>query len=189
MRKMMLIITLAVSFMIGNVYAAEWVNISGNVYYESQPLCVMVLANGQHMFTNSTDGRYDLTVPLSDNGEITLFSFCDGMAPFKQTLQPEQAINFDIYMSPASSDSRIMNLTAMLAPTSTEGWVEISGKAATDDGEPLCIMILANGQHIFTSGENGLYKLKVPLNGAGEVTLYGFCDGFAPFRRTLRVMI
>ncbi|MCP4345627.1 MAG: hypothetical protein GY795_08880 [Desulfobacterales bacterium] len=186
MRKIMLI-TLAVSFIIGNVYAAEWVNISGNVYYESQPLFVMVLANGQHMFTGSA-GRYDLTVPLNDNGEITLYSFCEGMAPFKQILQPEQAVNFDIYMSPASSDSRVINLTAMLAP-SNDGKVVISGKAATDDGKPLCLMILANGQYMFTSGEDGLYELEVPLNGAGEVTLYGFCEGFAPFRRTLRVMI
>ncbi len=189
MRKILLII-LAVSFMIGNVYA-ERVDISGNVYHESQPLCVIVLANGQHMFTNSADGRYDLTVPLSDNGEITLFSFCDGMAPFKQILQPEQAINFDIYMSPSYS-AKNMNLTAILAPANEDGWVEISGKAATDGGKPLCIMVLVNGQHMFTSAEDGLFKLTVPLDPLdeeGKVTLYGFCDGFAPFRRILRVMI
>ncbi len=74
-------------FCSANAYAAEWVNISGAVYYNGQPLCVMVLANGQYMFTDAADGRYDMTVPLDTNGEITLFSFCDGLAPYKAVLK------------------------------------------------------------------------------------------------------
>ena len=51
--------------------------IAGTVSSDSfDPLCAMVLANGQYMFScGDSLGEYDLTVPVDENGEITLFKF------------------------------------------------------------------------------------------------------------------
>ena len=54
------------------------------------------------------------------------------------------------------------------------------------DGTPLCAMILVNGQSMFSCGANpGVFDLEVPLDGNGEITLYVFCAGFAPYREVL----
>ncbi len=46
----------------------------------------MVLANGQHTFTCDSPGEFGLEVPPDAGGDITLFVFCDGSAPFKQIM-------------------------------------------------------------------------------------------------------
>jgi len=63
-----------------------WVKISGEVFWGTSPLCSLVLANGQHMFSCAGDGKYELEVPLDANGEIILYGFCEGLQPFKQVL-------------------------------------------------------------------------------------------------------
>ncbi len=165
----------------------DWVDISGKVTTEDgTPLCTMVLANGEHMFTCNPAGEYELSVPLDDSGRITLFAFCDGSSPFRQSLDPEEAENFDIIMTPAPADSRQMNVTWEFDTAGVEhpGWVKISGQALLQDsGEPLCSMILANGQHIFSCAGEGKYELEIPLDDKGEITLFGFTDGFQPFRK------
>jgi len=42
---------------------------------------------------------------------------------------------------------------------------------------------LANGQYMFSSAGNGEYELEVPLDENGQVTLFGFADGFQPFKQ------
>ncbi len=167
-KRMVLIISRVMALTTGGeVCGTEWVNISGTVYYEGTPLCVMVLANGEHKFTNAADGWYQMDVPLNSNGEITLFSFCDGFAPFKAVLEPWEASNFEINMSPVSEDSVSMTLTTETWTPASSGYVKISGTALYD-GKPLCVMVLANGQHTFTPAENGRYELEVPLNSNGK---------------------
>ncbi|MCP4111094.1 MAG: hypothetical protein GY749_37140 [Desulfobacteraceae bacterium] len=164
-----------------------WKTISGSVLYENTPLCAMVLANGQYMFScGENEGKYELYVPLNDNGEITLFGFVDGFSPFKQTLRPEQAENYDISMSLASSDDPVMTLSPEFESVTNSERVKISGNVLAEDGTPLCAMVLANGQHMFSCENVGEYALEVPLNDNGEITLYGFCDGFKPFREILK---
>ncbi|HUL95341.1 MAG TPA: hypothetical protein VLT89_04985 [Usitatibacter sp.] len=61
------------------------VSISGSISNTAgTPLCALVLANGQFMFSCSPVGQYSLTVPLDANGQITLFGFADGHFPYKQ---------------------------------------------------------------------------------------------------------
>lgn len=55
--------------------------------YDGEPLCAMVLSNGQHMFTcGSYLGRYDLTVPVDENSQVTVFGFADGFCPYRDTV-------------------------------------------------------------------------------------------------------
>ena len=62
---------------------------NGTVSLDDVPLCAMVLANGQYMFSCGTnDGIYDLTVPLDSNGQIVLYVFVNGLQPYRQVLSP-----------------------------------------------------------------------------------------------------
>ncbi|MDM8521763.1 C13 family peptidase [Desulfococcaceae bacterium HSG8] len=166
--------------------APEWVRLSGTVLDdEGIPLCAIVLANGQHTFSCDGDGRYDLEAPRDENGEITMYAFCDGLAPFGEILAPEEAADIDITMQPAAPNSRYMTLTADTEPAES-GLVRISGTVTDEDGTPLCAMVLANGQHTFSCEGDGRYDLEVPQDENGEITLFGFCDGVQPFKQILK---
>jgi hypothetical protein len=66
-----------------------WARINGTVEYDGSPLCAMVLANGHYMFScGENNGKYDLTMPLDGNGQITQYVFVSGFQPYKQTFTP-----------------------------------------------------------------------------------------------------
>ena len=166
----------------------DWVSISGDMTtQDGTPVCAMALANGQYMFTSDPTGKYDLSVPLDENGQITLFTFADGFAPFKYIFTPQgTSENIDITMLPATPDIPEMTLTHQFDTAENPGWVRISGQArAEDGGTPLCAMVLANGQYMFSCIGNGEYELEVPLDENGQITLFGFADGFQPFKTVL----
>ncbi len=178
------IVVLIISFLIigTSTYASDWATISGKVVTEDGvPLCAMVLANGQHIFSCAGEGKYEMSVPL-DNGELTLFGFVAGYSPFKQVLKPENATGFEIEMTVSESPPTIM--THRIIPLSP-GWVNISGTFLTEDGTPICGMVLANGQHMFSCAGEGRYELDVPLGPDGNITLYGFAEGFAPYSENI----
>lgn len=163
----------------------EWVHISGSVSYEGTPICTMVLANGQYMFTcDINQGLYDLTVPLDDQGQITLFAFCDSLAPFKVSLTPSQAAIHNIMMASAGPESHQISLTYGIGTSTKPGWVTLNG-TATFEGTPLNIMVLANGQYLFTPIETGAFSMEVPLDNEGRITLFGFGDGFQPYKQLI----
>ncbi|MDM8521950.1 hypothetical protein QUF80_01125 [Desulfococcaceae bacterium HSG8] len=165
-----------------------WVSLGGSVMNEEgTSLCAMVLANGQYMFSCEGGGEYDLEVPLDDKGEITLFAFCDGLAPFRQVMtEGEAGTDIDINMESASPDSKEMTITSETGTAVVNpGWVKISGEVSDENGTPLCAMVLANGEHMFSCAGDGKYELEVPLDGNGEITLFGFCDGLQPYKEIL----
>ena len=159
--------------------------IGGEIKAENgTPLCAMVLANGQHMFTCGANlGLYDLVVPLDENGRITLYGFCSGFAPFKTVLTPEEARVYDITMARATSGSREMEISVETEPsTAKPEWVRISGTVYYY-GTPLCAEVLANGQSMFSCRENpGTFDMDLPLDGNSKITLQVFCSGFAPYK-------
>jgi hypothetical protein len=167
-----------------------WVTIHGTVTYDGTPQCAMVLANGQYMFSCAGNGEYELKVPLDANGEITLFSSVDGLAPFKQVLTPEAAADFDIEMEPSSPDSKMPTVTR-IDPENVDdppGWVKIDGSVSLD-GTPLNAMVLVNGQYMFSNGDQeglkvGDYELVVPLDPSGMITLSVFVEGLQPYKET-----
>ena len=64
-------------------------------------------------------------------------------------------------------------------------WTTIDGRVLTQTDTHVCAMVLANGQHMFSCGGSGSYKLDVPLDSNGFITLQVFASGFAPFKQTL----
>jgi hypothetical protein len=162
-----------------------WTTIMGTVTRDGSPLCAMVLANGQYMFScGANNGVYDLTVPLDSNGQITIQAFASGLAPFKQVVGTTTQ-QIDIAMQTADPQSRSTAVTANFSTDAStpSNWVNISG-SVTVDGQPLCAMVLANGQYMFTCNPVGTFNLTAPLNNDGEILLYGFCSGLKPFKKT-----
>lgn len=64
-------------------------------------------------------------------------------------------------------------------------WTPSYGNVRLADGTPICAMVLANGQYMFSCDGTGAYDFDVPLNPDGEITLFAFADGFAPYRETV----
>jgi len=49
-----------------------------------------------------------------------------------------------------------------------------------DTQTPICAMVLANGQHMFSCDGTGSYALNIPLDTKGQFKLQVYADGFAP---------
>jgi len=158
----------------------DWTNINGTVSYNGSPVCAMVLANGQYMFTSSEDGAFSIDVPLDEYGQITVFTFCSGLAPFQKVVYPAEGHGMMVDLQ-ESNQGQGMNVTCGLQPINTD-WVRLAG-IATYNGTPLCAMILANGQYMFTSQANGYYTLDVPMDDFGNITQFVFCNGLPPYQR------
>lgn len=186
MKKTILFYVLAGSFAITPICAssATWVTVDGYVQTASgTPVCAMVLANGEYMFSCDGTGAFDLEAPLDTNGEITLFSFASGFAPFRSTLGPNFFPHI-VLMETASPDSPLIDMSRQ-SSCATDNSVRLTGDIQTFGGLPLCAMVLANGQQMFTCGDNlGHYDLTVPVDQNGEITIFGFASGFQPYRET-----
>ena len=98
-RKYLFLVTaLTLLFFTYTSYSFASTNINGNVTYDGSPVCSMVLANGQYQFTCSGDGSFNLDVPLDSNGQITVYSFCSGLSPYKKVINPPEAVNIQIQL-------------------------------------------------------------------------------------------
>lgn len=157
--------------------------VTGTVTYNGTPVTAMVLANGKYMFTSGGEGRFDLTdVPLDAYGEITVYAFCSGLAPYKIILFAG-AYNLEIEMSKNEGGKQLNVSIDDVSESSTKpGWYDISGTIENDSGTPLIAMVLANGQYMFTSNPVGEFNLTVPLDGIGQIKLFGFCSGLLPYK-------
>ncbi len=143
----------------------------------------MVLANGQSMFSCGGAGAYSLEVPLDDKGQVTLFAFADGFAPYRVTAAPAglPAV-VETNTADPGSPSIAMNRDMGCAANNR---VRIRGAIESLGGAPLCAMVLANGQKMFSCGASqGRYDLTVPADDNGNITLFGFADGFQPYSKT-----
>ena len=156
---------------------------SGNVDFEGIPLCALVLINGQTQFSCDGNGRYDMEVPVDADGMITVQVFVDGFAPFSQIVLPDQAASYPVAMA-KDQDSPTFDVIAVTEPSATEGWLVVNGSIKTE-GAPVCALVLANGQSMFSCEGSGQYALDVPLDQDGNVTLMVFAAGFKPFKDTI----
>jgi hypothetical protein len=126
---------------------------------------------------------------LDSNGTITIQAFVSGLAPSRTTTDTTD-LTIDIDMQAAQPDSRTASVTTINASDAStpSGWSRIIGTVLAD-GTPLCAMVLANGQYMFSCNANlGVYDLTVPLDSNGQVTLYVFASGFSPYKKVFDPM-
>ena len=159
--------------------ADSWDTIYGDVTFNGDPVCAMVLANGQYMFTCSGDGSFNLDVPLDSQEQITVYAFCSGMAPYKQIIGAGQGAGIQISMASDEQDQS-MDVSCTLQAVNGN-WVRMNGHVMYNN-MPVCAMVLANGQYMFTCSGDGSFSLDVPLDDMGSITLFGFCEGLSPYK-------
>ncbi|HET9579896.1 MAG TPA: hypothetical protein VFP44_18830 [Usitatibacter sp.] len=74
-------------------------------------------------------------------------------------------------------------LSACLASVNANAGVAVSGSVANSTGSPICGLVLANGEFMFSCSPTGSYSLDdVPLDSAGQITLFAFAEGHFPFK-------
>ncbi|PIE67647.1 MAG: hypothetical protein CSA23_02395 [Deltaproteobacteria bacterium] len=160
-----------------------WTKVAGNVLYNGTPVSAMVLANGQHVFSSWGDGSFDFTCPPGSEQEITVLVFCNGLAPYSQTVSPAEAAALTVVMERSDSDPALTIDATVEAKNNSRGVIE---GTVSRNGQPVCAMVLANGQHAFTCSDKskpkGSFSLDVPLETDGSVTFYGFCRGLPPYK-------
>lgn len=164
-------------------------NISGTVSIDGTPVCALMLANARNAFSCGTsEGRFQMAVPLDQNGEVTLFAFADGFGPYTLPFTPTGE-PIDVHMRYESeNDPLFLMPVESVAPTDIPNWVTIAGSVATPAGQPVCGLVLANGQHMFSCDEDlGRYELTVPLDTDGNINVFGFADGFLIWREAISV--
>ncbi len=165
----------------GLAIAQERVAVSGNVYFGDTPLCALVLINGQSQFSCDGTGRYDMQVPLDGDGMITVQAFADGFSPFNEIVTPAKAAELQIDML-LDQQSPGFQVDTTYEPSATEGRYIVSGNIYWESF-PVCALVLANGQNMFSCNENlGQFSLDVPLDQDGNITLMVFADGFKPYK-------
>ena len=168
-------------------WAADWISAGGNVSFGASPVCALVLINGQSQFSCDGSGRYDMQVPVDDNGMITVMVFADGFAPFNQIISPAQATEYPIQIL-LDQQSPLFQVDAMYESSADEGRFIVSGTIFVGN-VPVCALVLANGQSMFSCNENqGQFSLDVPLDQDGNVTLMVFAAGFKPYKLITNVV-
>jgi len=83
---------------------------------------------------------------------------------------------------PAAS---IVETPVKAADATPKATVSISGSITNNLGTPICGLVLANGQFVFSCSPAGTYSLDVRLDSAGQVTLFALAEGHFPFKVVL----
>jgi hypothetical protein len=162
------------------------VTLNGSVQLaDGTPLCAMVLASGQYMFTCDPVGDYSLTgLPREPDGTVNRQIYVDGTYPsvvvlpgsVAETVVMEPAYDCPSYNPP--SDPGIF-------PEAAGKRISISGQVFDRDTEtPICTMVLANGAYMFSCDGTGSYSLDFPLDSNGQYQVQVYADGFAPTIQT-----
>ena len=141
----------------------------------------MVLASAQYMFSCNPPGVFSLSgLPREDNGTVKRQIYADGFFPKIDTLTQsgDEAVvmtrsgvcpNYNTPYDPA------------VVPGSAGKWIDITGKVLLQNSQmPICAMVLANGQKMFSCDGTGNYNLRIPLDNNGQFKLQIYADGFAP---------
>lgn len=159
------------------------VSLSGRVETTTAtPLCAMVLASGQYEFSCDGSGNFSLSgLAREENGKVKRQVYADGFFPnIKEvggsTSEPvtmQRSGTCPNYNQPYTPDA---------APGSAGKRVDIRGSVLLgDSGSPICAMVLANGQYVFSCDGSGNYNMNVPLDAEGQFKLQVYADGFAPY--------
>jgi hypothetical protein len=161
----------------------SFVNLSGNVEStEGTQLCAMVLASGKYDFSCNPNGPFSLTnLSRESNGTVKRQVYVDGFFPKVEVLEGSgsetvvmqrsgECPNYNTPYSPSAS------------PGSAGKRVDIRGSVLLgNSGTPLCAMVLANGEYVFSCDGSGNYNMNIPLDAEGQFKLQVYADGFAPY--------
>ena len=144
-------------------------------------LCSMVLASGQYIFTCNPNGPLSLkNLPTESNGTVKRQVYVDGFFPRVDILPGSKDETVSMIRS-GTCPSYNTPYSPAFVPGSAGMWINISGTVFLQDSQtPVCSMVLANGQYVFTCDGTGNYAMRIPLDTNGQYKLQVYADGFAP---------
>jgi hypothetical protein len=158
------------------------VDLTGTVQNEGgTPLCALVLASGQFMFSCNPNGPYSLLdLPRATDGTVKRQIYVDGFFPNVETLT--DSTDETVVMTKANNCPDYNSFPEPgVFPDSDGKQINVSGTILRQNTQtPLCAMALANGQFGFTCDGSGSYSATIPLDANGQYTLQVYADGFAP---------
>jgi len=148
-------------------------------------ICAMVLASGQFTFSCNPVGVFSLTdLPLENDGTVKRQIYADGFFP-KIDILTEPGIDAVVMTRSGACPSYNTPYDAGVFPGSAGKQINISGKVLLQNSQtPICAMVLANGQYMFSCDGSGSYALNIPLDTNGQLKLQVYADGFAPTIQT-----
>ena len=144
-------------------------------------VCAIVLASGQFMFSCNPDGPFSLTdLPRENDGTVKRQIYADGFLPRVDVLS--DSVDETVVMTRAGTcPDYNPSYDPTVTPGSAGARVDISGSVLLQDtATPICAMVLANGQFMFSCDGMGSYALNIPLDANGQFKLQVYADGFAP---------
>lgn len=171
-----------------SVLPATPVDLSGTIMTpEGEDICTLVLANGKHRFTcnPNMEGIFNLyDLPRDNDGtvkrQIYAFNFFPKIDVLTDSIDDAvvmtHADNCTDYNTPYNPGT---------FPNPTGRRIEISGKVLMQNSQtPVCALVLANGNFMFTCDGTGRYATNIPLDQNGQFRLFAFAEGFAPAVQT-----
>ena len=167
---------------LGTITASDLVDLAGTVKDEGgTSLCALVLASGEFMFSCNPPGVFSLTdLPREDDGTVKRQIYADGFFPKIDRLN-RSSVDVVVMTQSGACPSYNTPYDTGVFPESTGKWIDISGTVLLQDTQtPICAIVLANGQFMFSCDGSGSYMLNIPLDANGQFKLQVYADGFAP---------
>jgi len=145
------------------------------------PLCSLVLASGQFMFSCNPNGPFSLLdLPTETDGSVMRQVYVDGFFPNVETLQGSTDETVVMTRAGTCPDYNSFPEPGVF-PDSAGKRIDISGTVLLQNTQtPVCAMVLANGQFAFTCDGSGSYAGNIPLDANGQYKLQVYAQGFAP---------
>ena len=158
------------------------VDLSGTIKtMDDADICAMVLASGQYMFSCNPVGKFSLSdLSREQDGTVKRQIYADGFLPKIGILT--DSIEEDVVMTRSGTcPSYNTPYNPGVFPGSAGKRINIAGNVLLEDTQtPICALVLANGQHMFSCDGTGSYALNIPLDTNGQFKLQVYADGFAP---------
>ena len=171
--------TLSTSFL-------ELVDLAGTIRtVGGTDICAMVLASGQFILSCNPPGGFSLTdVPLESDDTVKRQIYADGFFPKIDTLLDSTIEDVVMTRSGVCPDYNLP-YDPSFAPGSAGKLIHIAGQVLLQNSQtPICAMVLANGQYMFSCDDTGNYTMRIRLDNNGQFKLQVYADGFAPSIRT-----
>jgi hypothetical protein len=158
------------------------VDLSGTIKTpDGADICAMVLASGQYTFSCNPVGVFSLTgLPSENDGTVKRQIYADGFF-MKIDILPDSTNEAVVMTRSGACPNYNIPYEPAFVPGSAGKEIYIAGQVFLQNSQtPICAMVLANGEHMFSCDGTGSYALRIPLDTNGQFKLQVYADGFAP---------
>ncbi len=158
------------------------VDLSGTIKTsDGKAICAMVLASGKYTYSCNPGGLFSLTgLPRGTDGTVKRQIYADGFF-MKIDILTDSTNEAVVMTRSGTCPSYNIPYDPAVVPGSAGKYIYIAGKVLLQNSQtPICAMVLANGEHMFSCDGTGSYALKIPLDNNGQFKLQVYADGFAP---------